>query len=154
MKVLSSLHTPSFSEERFFCWRAPGFARFVMSRIEYVGWMSSIGGKPGERAVPVSICAPNIACGLPRHWNRDAGLRDGPRTGWAMARFFHLNNSCVFCVLYWSVTLLLLWFTVFFSLYCTVHCSCIVLSACDVRAATLTEVFPCFFLICNANVRV
>jgi hypothetical protein len=27
-------------------------------------------------------------------------------------------------------------------------------SACDVRAATLTEVFPCFFLSCKANDRV
>ena len=32
-------------------------------------------------------------------------------------------------------------------LYCTV-------SACVVRAATLTEVFPCFFLSCKANARV
>jgi hypothetical protein len=32
-------------------------------------------------------------------------------------------------------------------LYCTV-------SACDVRDATLTEVFPCFFLSCKANARV
>ena len=31
--------------------------------------------------------------------------------------------------------------------YCTV-------SACVVRAATLTEVFPCFFLSCKANARV
>jgi hypothetical protein len=61
---------------------------------------------------------------------------------------------CVFCVLYCFVTLyysvLMLFFLVFycsFFLYCTV-------SACDVRAATLTEVFPCFFLSCNANARV
>jgi hypothetical protein len=31
--------------------------------------------------------------------------------------------------------------------YCTV-------SVCDVRDATLTEVFPCFFLSCKANARV
>jgi hypothetical protein len=43
---------------------------------------------------------------------------------------------CFFCVLYCSLFL-----------YCTV-------SACDVRAATLTEVFPCFFLSCKANARV
>jgi hypothetical protein len=43
---------------------------------------------------------------------------------------------CVFCVLYCSLFL-----------YCTV-------SACDVRAAILTEVFPCFFLCCKANARV
>jgi hypothetical protein len=41
-----------------------------------------------------------------------------------------------FCVLYCSLFL-----------YCTV-------SACDARAATLTEVFPCFFLSCKANARV
>jgi hypothetical protein len=32
----------------------------------------------------------------------------------------------------------------------TVYCVC----ACDVRAATLTEGFPCFFLSCKANTRV
>jgi hypothetical protein len=31
------------------------------------------------------------------------------------------------------------------------HCT---VSACDVRAATLSEVFPCFFLSCKANARV
>jgi hypothetical protein len=35
----------------------------------------------------------------------------------------------------------------FSSVYCTV-------SACDVRAATLTEVFLCFFLSCKANAMV
>jgi hypothetical protein len=33
------------------------------------------------------------------------------------------------------------------SVYCTV-------SACDVHAASITEIFPCFFLSCKANVRV
>jgi hypothetical protein len=28
------------------------------------------------------------------------------------------------------------------------------MSVCDVRDATLTEVFPCFFLSCKANARV
>ena len=37
-------------------------------------------------------------------------------------------------------------------LYCC-QCSCIV-SACVVRAVTLTEGFPCFFLSCKANARV
>jgi hypothetical protein len=61
---------------------------------------------------------------------------------------------CVFCILYCSVTsyrfVLLFFFCVLYrSLfsYCTV-------SACDVRAATLTEGFPCFFLCCKANARV
>jgi hypothetical protein len=61
---------------------------------------------------------------------------------------------CVFCVLYCSVTLyfyLLLFF--FCVLYCSFFLYCTV-SACDVRAATLTEVFPCFFLNCKANARV
>jgi hypothetical protein len=35
----------------------------------------------------------------------------------------------------------------FLFLYCTV-------SACDVRAATLVEVFPCFSLSCKVNARV
>jgi hypothetical protein len=35
----------------------------------------------------------------------------------------------------------------FSSMYCTV-------SACDVRAATLTEVFPSIFLSCKANARI
>jgi Flp pilus assembly protein TadB len=61
---------------------------------------------------------------------------------------------CVFCVLYCSVTLyysVLLFF--FCVLYCLLFLYCTV-SACDVRAATLTEGFPCFFLICKANATV
>jgi hypothetical protein len=61
---------------------------------------------------------------------------------------------CVFSVLYCSVTLyysLLLFF--FCVLYCSLFVYCTV-SACDVRAATLTEVFPCFFLSSKANARV
>jgi hypothetical protein len=60
---------------------------------------------------------------------------------------------CVFYLLYCSATLyysmLLFSFCVFYCLffvYCTVSC--------DIRAATLTEVFPCFFLSCKANARV
>jgi hypothetical protein len=61
---------------------------------------------------------------------------------------------CVFCVLYCSVTLcdsLLLFFL------CVFYCSFFLyftVSAYDVRAATLSEVFPCFFLSCKANARV
>jgi hypothetical protein len=54
---------------------------------------------------------------------------------------------CVFCVLYCSVTsycsVLMFFFGALYSslfLYCNV-------SACDVRAATLTEGFPCFSLV-------
>jgi hypothetical protein len=61
---------------------------------------------------------------------------------------------CVFFVLYCSVTLyyfvLLFHFCV---LYCSLFLYCTV-SACDVRAATLTEVFQCFFLSCKAYARV
>jgi hypothetical protein len=54
--------------------------------------------------------------------------------------FFSVLQHC-----YYSVVL-------FLSVYCTVHCSCIVLcllvmyvlSACDVRAAILTEIFRVF----------
>jgi hypothetical protein len=38
-------------------------------------------------------------------------------------------------------------------LYCSLFLYCTV-SACDVRAATLTDVFLCFFLSCKANARV
>jgi hypothetical protein len=61
---------------------------------------------------------------------------------------------CVVCVLYCSVTLyysVLLFF--FYVVYCLWFLYCTV-SACDVRAATLTEVFPCFFLSCKTNARV
>jgi hypothetical protein len=49
---------------------------------------------------------------------------------------------------YYSV--LLFFFCVF---YCSLFLYCTV-SACDVCAATLTEVFSCFFLSCKANARV
>jgi hypothetical protein len=61
---------------------------------------------------------------------------------------------CVFRVCYCSVTLycsVLLFF--FCVLYCLLFLYCTV-SACDVRAATLTEVFQRFFLSCKANARV
>jgi hypothetical protein len=61
---------------------------------------------------------------------------------------------CVFSVLYCSVTLyysVLLFFLRV--LYCSLFLHCTV-SACDVRAATLTEVFPCFYLRCKSNTRV
>jgi hypothetical protein len=52
------------------------------------------------------------------------------------------ESSVMFCD---NVLLFVLFF------FCVFHCSfflyCIV-SVCDVRAATLTEVFPCFFLSC------
>jgi hypothetical protein len=60
---------------------------------------------------------------------------------------------CVFSVLYCSVIVdysVLLFF--FCLLYCSFFLYCTV-SACDVRAATLTEVFPCFLLSCKANAR-
>jgi hypothetical protein len=61
---------------------------------------------------------------------------------------------CVFCVLYCSVTL---YYSVllFLSsvLYCSLFLYCTV-SACDVRAATLTDGFPCFFLSCKTSARV
>jgi hypothetical protein len=60
---------------------------------------------------------------------------------------------CVFSVLYCSVTLFSLLLFLFCALYCSFFLYCTV-SACDVRAATLTEVFPCFFLSCKANARV
>jgi hypothetical protein len=37
-------------------------------------------------------------------------------------------------------------------LFCDIVLLC--LTACDVRAATVTEAFPCFFLSCKANARV
>jgi hypothetical protein len=57
---------------------------------------------------------------------------------------------CIQCsvTLYYSV--LLFFFCV---LYCSLFLYCTV-SACDVRAATITEGFPCFFLNCKANARV
>jgi hypothetical protein len=61
---------------------------------------------------------------------------------------------CVFFVLYCSVTLyysVLLFF--FCVLYCLLFLYCTV-SACVVRAATLAEVFLCFFLSCKANARI
>jgi hypothetical protein len=63
---------------------------------------------------------------------------------------FSVVYSAFFIVL-WHCTALCYCFS---SVYCTVHCSGIVLSACDVPAATLTEVSPWFFLTCKANARV
>jgi hypothetical protein len=70
--------------------------------------------------------------------------------GWFVSGCF---LCCVFSVLYCSVTLycsvLLFFFCVLyclFFLYCTA-------STCDVRAATQTEVFTCFFLSCKAKTR-
>jgi hypothetical protein len=77
----------------------------------------------------------------------------------------------VFCTVYCSVALLLLFVTVFCTMYCpvallllfvTVFRMCMVLlnflyftvSACDIRAATLTEVYPWVFLSCKANARI
>jgi hypothetical protein len=54
---------------------------------------------------------------------------------------------CVFCVLYCSVTL---YYSVLLFFLCVLYCSLFLyctVSACDARAATLTEVFPCFFLV-------
>jgi hypothetical protein len=63
---------------------------------------------------------------------------------------FCVVYSVFFIVLWHCTTLLLIFFCV---LYCSFFLYCTV-SACDVRAATLTEVFPCFVLSCKANVRV
>jgi hypothetical protein len=63
---------------------------------------------------------------------------------------FSVVYSVFFIVLWHCNTLLLFFFCV---LYCSLLLYCIV-SACDVRAATLTEVFPCYFLSCKANARV
>jgi hypothetical protein len=57
----------------------------------------------------------------------------------------------VFCIVLCHFTTLLLFF--FCVLYCSFFLYCTE-PACDVRAATLTEVFPCFFLSCKANARV
>jgi hypothetical protein len=65
--------------------------------------------------------------------------------------FPNLQFPCLFSILNCSVTLynsVLLFF--FCVLYCSLFLYCTV-SACDVRAATLTEGFPCFFLRCRAN---
>jgi hypothetical protein len=51
---------------------------------------------------------------------------------------------CLFCVVCFSVFIVLLLFIVLV----IVHCSCYY------SFATLTEVFPCFFLSCKANARV
>jgi hypothetical protein len=46
-------------------------------------------------------------------------------------------------------------FIVFVIVLVTVHCSChFVHCSCYHSFATLTEVFPCFFLSCKANARV
>jgi hypothetical protein len=61
---------------------------------------------------------------------------------------------CVFSVLYCSVTLycsLLLFFLMCIVLFIFLDFT---VSACDVRAATVTEGFPCFFLICKGNATV
>jgi hypothetical protein len=75
-------------------------------------------------------------------------------------KFSHSKNvmgcflCCVFSVMYCNATLfyfvLLFFLCVIYSslfFYCTV-------SACDVRAATLTEDFSCFFLSCKTNAKV
>jgi hypothetical protein len=65
-----------------------------------------------------------------------------------LLRLLRILCSLLFC------DSVILYVTVFFCvLYCSLFLYCIV-SACDVCAATLTEVFPCFFLSCKANGRV
>jgi hypothetical protein len=76
---------------------------------------------------------------------------------------------CSICVLYCSIlcSLLFILYALLFCnivttlcycfffcvLYCSLFLYCTV-SACDIRAATLTEAFPCLFLCCKANARV
>jgi hypothetical protein len=76
-------------------------------------------------------------------WNVGKEINSAIYSQWTVACVV----CSVFCVVLWHRTTLCYCFS---SVYCTVYCSvyCTV-SACDVRAATLTEVFPCFFLSCQ-----
>jgi hypothetical protein len=50
-----------------------------------------------------------------------------------------------------------LYYSVLLFFFCVLHCSLFLyctVSACDVGAAALTEVFPYFFLSCKTNARV
>jgi hypothetical protein len=65
--------------------------------------------------------------------------------------WFRLFSLLCTRVLYCSVTF---YYSVVLFFFCVLYCSLFLyctVSACDVRAATLTEVFPCFFLSCKAN---
>jgi hypothetical protein len=56
----------------------------------------------------------------------------------------------LFCDMTLYCSVLLFFFRI---LYCSLFLYCAV-SACDVRVAALTVLFPCFFLSCKANARV
>jgi hypothetical protein len=55
--------------------------------------------------------------------------------------FIVLRHCIILCYYFFCVS------------YCSLFNYCTV-SACDLRAATLTEFYPCFFLSCKANARV
>ena len=64
--------------------------------------------------------------------------------------YFYWKRLCILIVVY--VFLLLVCGILIVSLWYSYHCLCVVYAFLD--AATLTEVFPCFFLSCKANARV
>ena len=77
--------------------------------------------------------------------------------------YFYWKRLCIIIVIY---VYLLLVYVFFLKLYCTAcsitwkhvslcySCLCVVYVHVLLDAATLTEVFPCFFLSCKANARV
>jgi hypothetical protein len=68
-------------------------------------------------------------------------------------RFHNSQSKLFYCSPKCLRMTIQIFFTVFY-VYFTANFSYIVLSACGVRAAILTEVFPCFFLSCKANARI
>jgi hypothetical protein len=141
-KRLNTMLTPHF---HIFCFlfdaTAPigpsassSFTRFI----HHTKWRTTVGRTPHDE-----WSAHRRDLDLTTHNTHDR------KTSMPLVGFEPTNSASVLFVVLCSFFLLL------FIVLVTVHCSChIVHCSCYYSFATLTEVFPCFFLSCKANARV